>query len=90
MLEKKLDKKGRIEYDKLSIYKKTKSGSKGKHLYTINFYRTTCTILVNGASYTKFLSDDYPLVEKFVNERYNHDLESKMKLHFLMPSHNEA
>ena len=73
------DETGLIEYDKISVSNKIKNGKKGKHFYTINFYRTTCTVLVNGSGVSKFITTEYPKFEEHVLNCYNENQETQLK-----------
>jgi lysophospholipase L1-like esterase len=65
------DENNKVEHDKLAIFNRGKTGKKGKHLYTINLYRTTSTVMINGSHLSKFLTSEYPRLEKFINNNYN-------------------
>lgn len=75
----KTDENNCIENDKVSIHLKTKAGNKGKYQYTVNFYRTTCKVLINGSQFSKFLTQDYPKIETILMSRYKSSDERKLK-----------
>lgn len=69
----KVDEGGNVVCDIISVNICTKAGKKGKFCFTINFYRTTCTALVNGAQLNKFITNDFPKLEELCKTMYNQD-----------------
>ena len=45
------------------------SSETGKHLFTINLYRTSSRVMVNGSEYKKFVNDDLPKLLKKLDAR---------------------
>ena len=62
----KVDTAGNVESEVLEVSDRTSSGRIGRHLYTINLYRTTSRILVNGPYHKRFLENDLTQMEEFI------------------------
>ena len=60
-----------IVRDILRVHNKTKKKGKGKYLYTINCLRTTSKMLINGEGVNRFTSEDFPEIQKFLEDKYN-------------------
>ena len=70
----KVDEEGNAEQDILRIK------GKKRHLMTINLYRTTSTMLVNGPSLNRFQSKDWPIIANAIASNYDPKSESSIKL----------
>ena len=56
-----------IIQDTFKIYSK-QSNRRSKHDYTINCYRTTSNILINGPGVTKFMNNELKLIAKILED----------------------
>ena len=62
-----LDAMQNIIQDTFKIYSK-QSNRRSKHDYTINCYRTTSNILINGPGVTKFMNNELELIAKILED----------------------
>ena len=62
-----LDAMQNIIQDTFKIYSK-QSNRSSKHDYTINCYRTTSNILINGPGVTKFMNNELKLIAKILED----------------------
>ena len=62
-----LDAMQNIIQDTFKIYSK-QSNRRSKHDYTINCYRTTSNILINGPGVTKFMNNELKLIAKILED----------------------
>ena len=62
-----LDAMQNVIQDTFKIYSK-QSNRRSKHDYTINCYRTTSNILINGPGVTKFMNNELKLIAKILED----------------------
>ena len=66
-----LDAMQNIIQDAFKIYSK-QNNRRSKHDYTINCYRTTSNIVINGPGVTKFMNNELKLIAKILEDNKIH------------------